>query len=100
MNDPRTMDEYLDLVHQAVYEVDELRACVDDDMEEMEAYMPFVEQLDAQLRALFNTMTDGSYTFPGDTDLPFMAVVRRYGAQIPFKTLLETINRIHRRGLA
>ncbi len=100
MKDPKTLDEYLDLVHQAVYEVDELRACIDDDMEEMENYLPFVEQLDAQLRALFDEMTSGKYTFPANADLPFMAIVQRFGVHIPFRKLLESINRTHRRGLA
>lgn len=100
MKDPKDMDEYLDLVHQAVYEMDELRACIDDDMEEMETYLPFAEKLDAQLRALFDEMTGGCYGFPSDTDLPFMAIVQRFGMHIPFKDLLQTINRTHRRGLA
>ena len=29
MKNPKTLDEYIDLVHQAVYEVDELRAIVE-----------------------------------------------------------------------
>ena len=33
MKNPKTLDEYIDLVHQAVYEVDELRAIVEDDEE-------------------------------------------------------------------
>ena len=36
-------------------------------------------------------------TLAHDTDLPFMAIVQRYGRAIPFRTLLETINRAHRK---
>ncbi|MBT9613970.1 MAG: hypothetical protein IV108_11975 [Burkholderiales bacterium] len=101
MNDPKTWDEYLDLVHQAVYEIDEMRACIDEDAgdEDAEIYIQFIDPLDAQLRKLFDDMTSDRYEFQHDTDLPFMAIVKRYGRAIPFRTLLETINRTHRKGV-
>lgn len=101
MQSPRTWDEYLDLVHQAVYEIDEMRACIDEDAgdEDAELYAQFIEPLDIYLRKLFDDMTCGRYQFPSDTDLPFMAVVQRFGRAIPFRVLLETINRTHRNGL-
>jgi len=100
MKTPATWDEYLDLVHQAVYEIDEMRACIDEDAgdEDAELYAQFIEPLDIHLRKLFDDMISGRYQFPGDTDLPFMAVVQRFGRAIPFRLLLETINRTHRTG--
>ncbi|MDA8382663.1 MAG: hypothetical protein M0037_06300 [Betaproteobacteria bacterium] len=94
-----SFDEYQDLVHQAVYEVDELRACIEDDLEEMERYMPFIDQMDAQLRALYADMVEGRYLF-ADADLPFMTLVKSHGQHIPFRRLLETINTVHRKGLS
>jgi len=99
MKPPKTLDEYIDLVHQAVYEVDELQSCIEDDMEEMEDCLPFIRPLDRELRALFESMTSGKYHFPGNEDLPFMAIVRKFGQQIPFRQLLEVINTTHRNGL-
>jgi len=99
MDTPKSMDEYIDLVHQAVYEVDELRACIEDDMEEMEECLPFIDPLDHQLRALYESMTSGAHKFPGEEDLPFMAILKRFGPQIPFRKLLEVINTTHRNGL-
>ena len=99
MKPPKTLDEYIDLVHQAVYEVDELQSCMEDDMEEMEAYLPFIQQLDQMLRALFDSMTSGKYSFPNAEDLPYMDIVRKFGPQIPFKQLLVVINTAHRNGL-
>lgn len=101
MQSPSPWDEYLDLVHQAVYEIDEMRACIDEDTgdEDAELYAQFIEPLDVYLRKLFDDMTSGRYQFPSDTDLPFMAVVQRFGRAIPFRVLLETINRTHRNGL-
>ena len=98
MKSPSDWDEYLDLVHQAVYEVDELKACMDDDMEMEDGYAQFIEPLDVQLRKLFDDMTSGRYQFPSNTDLPFMVVVQKFGRAIPFRALLETINRTHREG--
>jgi len=100
MKTPATWDEYLDLVHQAVYEIDEMRACIDEDAgdEDAELYAQFNEPLDIHLRKLFDDMISGRYQFPGDTDLPFMAVVQRFVRAIPFRLLLETINRTHRTG--
>lgn len=100
MKTPATWDEYLDLVHQAVYEIDEMRACIDEDAgdEDAELYAQFIEPLDIHLRKLFDDMISGRYQFPGETDLPFMVVVQRFGRAIPFRLLLETINRTHRTG--
>ena len=100
MENPTTWDEYLDLGHQAVYEIDELRACIDEDAgdEDAELYAQFIEPLDFHLRKLFDDMTAGRYQFPGDSDLGFMSVVQRFGRAIPFRQLLETINRTHRKG--
>lgn len=97
---PTTFDEYLDLVHQVVYEVDELRSCNEDDEEEMERYRAFVDPLDAQLRSLYARMTSGDYTFPSAEDLPFMSIVQAFGQHIPFRRLLEIINQTHRNGLS
>ena len=101
MHKPSTWDEYLDLVHQAVDEIDEMRTRIDADAgdEDAELYAQFIEPLDAYLRQLFEDMTSGRYQFPNTTDLPFMAVVHRFGHAIPFRLLLETINRTHRNGL-
>lgn len=97
---PKTVDEYIDLVHQAVYEVDELRAVVEEDDERKGMILPWVEAMDKELRALYDSMLDGSYQFdPNGPDLPHMAIVKRFGASIPFKSLLSIINQTHRTGL-
>ena len=101
MDTAKTWDEFLDLVHQAVYEIDEMRAILDEDAgdEDAELYAQFIEPLDFHLRKLFDDMTSGRYQFSRDADLPFMPVVQRFGRAIPFRQLLETINRTHRKGL-
>lgn len=97
---PKTVDEYIDLAHQAVYEVDELRALIGEDENQYGGVMDIVLRLDEQLRAFYDSMLDGSYQFdPGGADLPFMATADRLGARLPFKNLLGTINYTHKHGL-
>lgn len=102
MRGPKTWDEYLDLVHQAVYEVDELRACLldEEELDDVDLYNQYLGPLDKSLRELYDAMTAGRYQFPAGEDLPFMPLVRQYGRFIPFRGLLEVINRTHREGLA
>lgn len=100
MKNPKTVDEYIDLVHQAVYEVDELRAVVEDDEDRRSMILPWVDAMDKELRAMYDSMVDGSYKFdPNGPDLPFMAIIKRFGPSIPFKPLLNVINHTHRFGL-
>lgn len=97
---PKTVDEYIDLVHQAVYEVDELRAVVEEDDERKGMILPWVEAMDKELRGLYDSMLDGTYQFdPNGPSLPFMEIVKRFGASIPFKQLLSIIDQTHRMGL-
>lgn len=98
---PKTWDEYLDLVHQAVYEVDELKSCLvdEDELDDAALYNQFLGPLDVELRKLFDAMTSGKYQFPAAEDLSFMPMVQKYGRFIPFRGLLETINKAHREGL-
>ena len=100
MTKPRTPEEYVDLVQQALFEIEELRAAAEYDMEEMGEALVFVDELEAGVRALLESMRDGSYRF-ADEDLPFMAVVERvHESLLPFKSLLRLINETHRTGLA
>lgn len=95
---PATRDAYLELIHQALEEVEDLRRCADDDMEEMERYLPFLDQLTAQLHALQQAAARGQTSDPNE-DLPFMPIVVRFGRDIPFRSTLEALNKAHRAGL-
>jgi hypothetical protein len=95
----RTPDEYGDLVKQAVYEVEELRHCLEFEMEDdLQRFPDFLEPLEEGIRNLFDSMVDGSYCF-GREDLPFMDVALEHARDIPFLFLLKRINETHRRGI-
>lgn len=94
----RTADEYVEWVKDAVFEVDDLKACLLFEMEEMTRFPSWLEPLEESIKALHQSMVDGGYHF-GREDLAFMEIVHRHGDQIPFHTLLKQINETHRKGL-
>ena len=96
---PTTMDDYIELVKSALFDVEELRMSVEFDMEFMEPVLAFIEPLEKGLRNLLNSLEDGSYEF-ADEDLPFMPLVEaQQNVMLPFKPVLRQINETHRKGL-
>lgn len=100
MKRPKTTDEYVDLMHQAVYEVDEIRSIMEEDSDEFAPFRPYIDLLDKQLRQMYEDMVAGRYKFdPNGPELPFMDVVRKLGSRLPFGNLLKVIDETHRLGL-
>lgn len=98
---PKTLDEYIDLVHQAIYEIEDFRACVEDsDLEDdWERYLPLLDKIDSGLRSLHDDLVRGACPLPSGADLAFMPLISRLGPEIPFKSLLEAVNQVYRDGL-
>jgi len=96
---PKTPEQYVDLVDQALFEIEDLRLAAEYDMESMGAATEFLAELERDVQALRNSMADGSYRF-GKENLPFVKVVERQDERIlPFKQLLLKINETHIHGL-
>ncbi|MBI3560774.1 MAG: general secretion pathway protein GspF [Gammaproteobacteria bacterium] len=99
MKRPKTAEAYIDLLKQAVFEVEELQASFEFDAEGMGGVTDFIDELTRQVKAVYQSMQAGTYEFK-DQDLPFMATVRRNdGVFLPFRDLLNLINDTHRNGL-
>jgi hypothetical protein len=99
VNRAKTAEEYVDLVKQAIFEVEELRLATEYDMEGMTGAQSFLDELEGQVRQVYNDMAAGTYEF-GNEDLPFMRVVEKCDDRLlPFKYLLRQINETHRKGL-
>jgi len=94
----KTVDEYVDWVRQAVFEIDDLRNCLEFELEDLNRFPAFLDPLDQGIKAVYKSMQDGSYNF-GREDLPFMDLAEKYADDIPFLTLLKQINETHRKGL-
>lgn len=99
MKRAQDFNQLIDLVHEAVYEVDELRACLEHDDDEASTYTPFLDDLDKMLRDLHEAMASGKYAGVGSgEDLAFMPLFKKHERSIPFRELLRTINATHREG--
>jgi len=90
---------YQDLLEQALYEIEDLRATIEFDSESMSSSIPLLQPLEQELKGLLGAMKDGSYRFSG-SDLEMMALVNRtHISMLPFKFLLSQINATHTQGL-
>ena len=97
---PTTAEEYVDLVDQLLFELEELRIAAEYDMESLGAAMGFVDDLERDIKELRASMADGSYRF-GKHDLGFMKLVEAQSDEmLPFKQLFRVINKTHKEGLA
>lgn len=95
----RTVDEYVSLIREAIYEVDEMRASIEFDEESMGPYGQFINELDNSLKQLYQSMLDGSYCWRTG-DLAFMEVIRNLDDKVmPIRALLTRINETHKNGL-
>jgi hypothetical protein len=94
----KTIDEYVEWVRQAVFEVDDLRNCLEFELEDLNRFPAYLDPLDEGIKGLYASMKEGTYSF-GREDLPFMDLAEKYADDIPFLTLLKQINETHRRGL-
>ncbi len=102
MYTPKNVDEYLDLVDQAIYETEELLLCAGDEAEaydyDFSEIMPVFEELLRALKKLHADILAGTHAFADESDLAFMPLVRQYRERIPFRALLEALNTAHRAG--
>ena len=96
---PKTAEEYVDLVDQALFEIEDLRMAAEYDMDSMGAAMEFLEDLARDVRKLRDSMADGSYMF-GKENLPFFKIAEQQDKRfLPFRQLLLKINETHINGL-
>ena len=92
-------DEYVEMIKQAIDETFDLRQAIEYDEDFMSEARPLVDQLEADLKALFESMKDGSYQF-ATGDFPFSAEMKTYHEEmVPFRYLLKRINETHNKGL-
>ncbi len=96
---PKTPEEYVDLVDQALFEIEDLRQAAEYDMDSMGDATEFLDRLERDVRKLRESMADGSYLF-GKENLSYVKVVEHQDERIlPFKMLLLKINETHLKGL-
>ncbi len=96
---PKTAEEYVRLVEQALDELEDILEASSFDFDEVESNLGFVEALKKELTEMRESMQDGSYQF-GRNDLPLMRIVKQHTEKdLPCIRLFYTINQTHRQGL-
>ena len=99
MKRPATVEEYVALIRDALYEVEEMRAAIEFDEEFMSDASVYINELERNLKDMLQSMQDGSYCWRTG-DLEFMKFVRDLDERVlPFRSLLIRINDTHKNGL-
>jgi hypothetical protein len=94
-----TTEEYVELVDQVIFDLEELMASTAYDIDEIDYTPAYLDLLLKEVRELRESMGNGSYLF-GREDLPFMRLVKRSNEKtLPFIRLFYRINQTHRLGL-
>ncbi|WP_455207838.1 hypothetical protein [Kaarinaea lacus] len=95
-----SMAEFKILVREALGEIDDLRASIEYDEENMGGALGFIDELEGAVKQLYESIENGTYQ-PGVGELPFMEIVRNADAQLlPFKNLFARIEESHKAGLS
>ena len=93
-----SMEEFKIMVKEALDEIDDLRASIEYDEENMGGAMGFIDELEASVKQLYERIENGTYQ-PGDGELSFMEIVRNADSQLlPFKHLFLSIEETHEQG--
>lgn len=101
MRGPANVDELLDLVDQAIFEMEDVLMCAgDEDYEDFEfsELTPVYEYLVKALKQLHADLTRGESGLGRGQDLEFMPLVEKWSRRIPFAGLLGQINSVYKSG--
>ncbi len=99
MRRAKTVEEYVALIKDALYEVSEVRAAIEFDEEGMGEAPRYIDDIESCLKQIFEDMKTGDYVW-NTGDLPYISVIRELDdGVIPFKSLLIRINDTHKNGL-
>lgn len=99
MKRAKTADEYIAMIKEALYEVDDMRAAIEYDEEGMGGGAKIIDELEESLKGLFDSMQSGDYCWRTG-DLKYISLIRDLDdGVVPFRSLLIRINDTHKNGL-
>ncbi len=102
MTTPRTLDEFLDLVDQAIFEIEDVLMCAGDEGDpedhEFSDVLPVYEHLSRELKKLHADVLQGKHSIGKGEDLPFMFLAAKWKERIPFYDLLTALNYTYKTG--
>lgn len=102
MQKPKTVEDYLDFIDQAIFEINDLLSCAEDESEDYDfaGFVLVYQQLRDALKRHHDDVKSGNYAFGGGADLSFMPLVEKWKSKLPFYGLLEIVNTTQKRGFA
>ena len=102
MKAPETLDEYLDLVDETIFEIEDMLACAadegEDDGRELSGMLAIYDQIGKELKVLHAQILKDGHIAVSETDLSFMPLVRKWKGRIPFHQLLTVLNDVRKTG--
>ena len=99
----RNVDDYVELINQALFEIEDLILCAEDEGDgdaEFTAMMPDLRVIEAGLKALHAEILGGGYVIGRGEDLPCMPVVQKVRKRLPIVSLIDAVNTAHKKGFA
>jgi tetrahydromethanopterin S-methyltransferase subunit A len=97
----RNVDDYVELINQGLFEVEDLILCAEDEGEadaEFSVVMPDLRMIETGLKALHAEILGGNSVIGRGEDLPFMPVVQKVRKRLPIVSLIDAINSAHKKG--
>lgn len=85
---PQTRDEFLDLVDQLIFGIEEILMCARDEGDpgdfEFSGLLPVYEQLSEEIKKLHVAVLQGRHAFGANQNLAFMPLADKWKERIPF----------------
>ena len=102
MMTPHTQDEYLDLIDQTIFEIEDVLMCAEDEGDPEDSafsdVLPVYEKLSSDLKKLHADILQGRLAIGQGEDLPFMPLVSAWKERIPFLDLFAALNYTYKTG--
>jgi hypothetical protein len=100
MYDVNTPEEYMRLLEQTIYEVDDLMRCAEDEGDvdpELTSQLASLQAIRQSLVLLAAQLASGDHEFGKGKELPFMGEVRN-ARYLPFRPMFDALNSAYRKG--
>jgi hypothetical protein len=100
MYEAKTPEAYMQLLEQALFEVEDLIRCAQEEGDvdvELTNEVAQLNAIRAGLQQLAGSLASGAHEFGKDKELAFMTHVRRT-TYLPFRPMLDALNSIYRKG--
>jgi len=91
----KSVDDYVELINQALFEIEDLILCAEDEGEddnEITHMTPDLRLIEGGLKALQAELMSGDYVIGRGEDLPFMPIVQKIRKRLPIVVLIDAIN--------